>query len=143
VKRDVLPILRGTVGETAWSGFLNDHFARQVCTVDTSLRAFGDSGCDLAVGTRSLQVKTRMRAPNLVRRVKENKRLARLSSDLFLFAEWGGGKTCLLLGWQWREQIQTIATLERSPVGQHWNLVILDEDLEPPVGLLSELEGAF
>jgi hypothetical protein len=136
---------RGLVGtdRAILSGMIGQYAAGLYLGVpsDESSKPDGDGGIDLEWKGLTIQVKTRLkpRANSLVRRVTDRKRVCPIKAEVMLFCQLIDDRTVLLLGWIRSRDGRRVASFKRSPVAEHWNMVIADADLLPVSQLKQEI----
>jgi hypothetical protein len=142
ITRAVRPAFCGNLGEYAACCHINRKFGIEVAACDFILRKFGDGGIDLKVFGLTLQVKTREsnRHGNLIRRIDDRGKVLEFSAQAFVFCEWGGFDSVQLLGWEWTKAIENREVVP-AIVGDHQNIVVEDEDLQPMNRLVDNLEA--
>lgn len=141
------PVLAGLMGEAAAVKFFNGKLGRfgVRIEVDTVERAHGDGGIDMRIGGALIQVKTRGRSGRLlVRRIDEFGKVHSIPWQFCVATTWPEhdetNLTVTLDGWASSKRITNLGKLAPSPVGDHSNLVLLDEELQPMMSLVEYLK---
>lgn len=121
------PVLVGLMGEWAACQWLSPRIGVGI-QPDTRLHRLGDGGKDIEVFGRSIDVKTMAlgritvrRKEALFRRISADGRMIALPSDYYVVARLTDTTVVDLVGWLHRKDV-LLGALERSPVGDHWNL---------------------
>src|SRR5690606_39002909 len=113
------------------------------CQLTTDLQHYekhGDSGRDFDIRGVRYQVKCRTYRGNstLVRKMTKGKTLLKEQSDRYVFSRWEFSGDCWLLGWCDKNTVLE-SPFKKSPVGDHWNLVVDDTRLLPMNRLIEEI----
>ncbi len=141
------PTLKGLVGELATCKYLNRKLGTSL-DVDETERPAGDGQCDVPVFGVRIQVKTRERPGCLlVRRQAEDGRALEIKWHVCVCCTWdgrtdaAGGATVELAGWVSRFALPTDGRFTEARRGEHMNLELPDEQLQPMNRLAQTLEN--
>ena len=138
--RTMSPTKVGLLGEHATATWLNRNAGCRL-SVDADPKPWGDDGTDLQTDGIGIQVKTRATAKrNMFRRLDGRGRLRPMRCDLFVFCRYASDREIHLLGWLKSHEVTRMAKNVKSPVGNHWNLVVEDYDLTTIRRLVDEIE---
>jgi hypothetical protein len=144
------PMLIGLMGEEAFATFASlrlRKFGVRV-EVDEKYRSGGDDGIDFRVAGVGIQVKTRQKSGDLlIRREDEGGQLLTLPWDIVVVATWvdtGDDDYCLsvsLDGWVSKRQLIQNGDFQPARRGQHHNLELPDQFLNPMGSLVKVLRA--
>lgn len=139
--------LVGDLGEVAVRQYVNRRLRREVIKLDRAVRNGGDRGIDFRCLGITFQVKTRQNGKdNLVRRVDDDGNLCPLVAQIFIFCRLetdpaADVQRVALLGWLPVDRLEEDGRREKSPRGDHHNLVVDDCLLDGMNRLADLLEG--
>jgi len=134
------PMVAGKTGEYVTRAFAVRRFGDIFEPIDFCRRTRGDGGIDLKLAGVTLQIKTRVDAPDLlVKKIDEWGRSLPLCGMAHVFCDWKRDYHVKVLGWIRNRDMEGLPTAP-SRRGNWLNWVIPENSLSPMSRLWSEME---